>query len=395
MERNIEEEVIYEKLMQYKEKAANRGYSSVNLDQGELETLERTRQNYAFRELKSNRKIIGKWIIFFKRIVRKCLKWYIEPICFQQTEFNTAATSAISNNMYAERELQKKLGELGEKIELEDKRKQEKENTLTDEIEKLKAEVALLNENFKLVNQKTVSYEENFEKLKLLNISNDGNEKETFSQSGEDIIIDYILRVSGYPKVRCSYLDIGANHAKELSNTYFFYKQGIRGVLVEANPALIPELKLYRSEDAILNLCISETSGDEVPFYVMSGDGLSTSELEAAEEMCKINPELKIEKVVQVKTISIRDILDKHFVDAPTILNIDIEGKEMEILRQIDFEVCRPLVIIAEMISYKTRLTIEEKNKQILEFLQSKNYAEYAFTGINSIFVDKRFFEKE
>ena len=240
MERNIEEEVIYEKLMQYKEKAANRGYSSVNLDQGELETLERTRQNYAFRELKSNRKIIGKWIIFFKRIVRKCLKWYIEPICFQQTEFNTAATSAISNNMYAERELQKKLGELGEKIELEDKRKQEKENTLTDEIEKLKAEVALLNENFKLVNQKTVSYEENFEKLKLLNISNDGNEKETFSQSGEDIIIDYILRVSGYPKVRCSYLDIGANHAKELSNTYFFYKQGIRGVLVEANPALIP-----------------------------------------------------------------------------------------------------------------------------------------------------------
>ena len=187
------------------------------------------------------------------------------------------------------------------------------------------------------------------------------SEMQTFSQSGEDIIIDYILRVSGYPKAQCTYLDIGANHAKELSNTYFFYKQGIRGVLVEANPALIPELKLYRGDDVILNLCISSTSGNEVPFYVMSGDGLSTSELEAAEEMCKINPALKIEKVVQVKTISLHDILDKYFAQAPTILNIDIEGKELEILKEIDFRVCRPFIIIVEMISYKTRLTIEEK----------------------------------
>ena len=41
------------------------------------------------------------------------------------------------------------------------------------------------------------------------------------------------------------------------------------------------------------------------------------------------------------------------------------------------------------MIPYSKKLSVGIKNQELLNFMQSKNYLEYAFTGINSIFIDK------
>lgn len=60
-------------------------------------TLKETCENYAFRPVLSNLGILGLPVIFFKRVIRKLLKWYIEPICFQQTTFNTAVTNSIEH----------------------------------------------------------------------------------------------------------------------------------------------------------------------------------------------------------------------------------------------------------------------------------------------------------
>jgi len=40
------------------------------------------------------------------------------------------------------------------------------------------------------------------------------------------------------------------------------------------------------------------------------------------------------------------------------------------------------------MIPYSKKLPVGQKNPEILAFLQEKGYVEYAFTGINSIFID-------
>ena len=85
--------------------------------------------------------------------------------------------------------------------------------------------------------------------------------------------------------------------------------------------------------------------------------------------------------------ISVNDLFAQmHAV--PVLVNIDIEGMEMEILRSIDFAKYRPLVLILEMIPYSKKLPVGQKNPEILAFLQEKGYVEYAFTGINSIFID-------
>ena len=216
---------------------------------------------------------------------------------------------------------------------------------------------------------------------------------QSFSQSGEDAIIDYVLR---FLKTRISdvrYLDLGANHAKELSNSYKFYCSGASGVLVEANPELIGELKKERPRDIVLNNVITFNDEKNAEFYVLTGDGLSSVSLEAAEQACKANPNISIKAKYTVPTISVNDIIKDYFADGKLdILSIDLEGLEADILSNLDFSLLRPKTIIVESIEYHPYLVCEKTaNKRVHDILTKNGYKEYAFTGINSIYLDMKY----
>lgn len=212
--------------------------------------------------------------------------------------------------------------------------------------------------------------------------------KKTYSQSGEDSIIMYIMAMKGIPLSECNYLDLGANHPVLMSNTYFFYEQGARGVLVEANPKLAHELEKERSGDIVLNKCISGKSGEKLDFNILNLDGLS--KVGDVSDILLENPDAKIEETVQLETISVNDIIEQYFGGKfPLVLNLDIEGLEKQILESIDFEKYRPMIMIIEMIPYSKELVRGQKDIELLEYVKSKGYDEYAFTGINSIFIDR------
>lgn len=65
-----------------------------------------------------------------------------------------------------------------------------------------------------------------------------------------------------------SYIDIGAHHPYEISNTAIFYMNGCRGVNVEANPNLIDEFYKERPDD--INICcgVGNHPG-KMPFYMI------------------------------------------------------------------------------------------------------------------------------
>lgn len=211
--------------------------------------------------------------------------------------------------------------------------------------------------------------------------------KKTYSQAGEDAILLYACAMMGIPLNQCSYLDLGANKPVEMSNTYFFYEQGARGVLVEANPLLIPDLQNQRSGDIILNQAVTDQSGESVLFHVLNLDGLSR--IGDVSALLEQNPSAKLEKSIEIRTICYNDIIRNYFHgNAPVILNLDIEGLEMQILQSMDLEHYRPLFIILEMIPYSEKLSAGIKDPALLAYLESRNYIEYAFTGINSVFID-------
>ena len=210
------------------------------------------------------------------------------------------------------------------------------------------------------------------------------------SQSGEDMIIAYILDALRIPFNECTYLDLGANHAKAMSNSYMLYRFGARGVLVEANPNLISELKKERRGDLILNNCVTIDKSASLTFYIMSGDGLSTSDYNRVQEVININPNIYIEDKIDVKAITIDDIFKNYFSEVPMLVNIDIEGIELEILKQFDLKRRRPLIFVVETVPYSCDFKILQKDQDIIHFMETMGYVEYAFTGINSIFVDSK-----
>jgi len=134
---NIEEEVIYNKLMfgeQPQEDTSRKSKINIDLSGCEgimdvdkvtgniselgrmIDTLKETSENYAFRALTTDIKVIGGCVIFLKRAVRKLLKWYIEPICFQQTVFNNADTRSIEQLTELQAELLSSVAELSRQV---------------------------------------------------------------------------------------------------------------------------------------------------------------------------------------------------------------------------------------------------------------------------------------
>ena len=351
----------------------------MNVEQ-ELQNAENNKINY----LESDANNFGSYKLV-KRFIKKLISWLIIPVVRRQNDFNENIMTLLKNyHFMQENEKQldeaivKKQDELEKRIELLKQYQEENQKVIAKATE-------LLNQHEDKMNKISDIYEEN----------DDFWRKTSVAQTGEDMIIAYILRVLGIEPQKISYLDLGANHGKDLSNTYYFYKQGARGVLVEANPDLIAELKLFRSGDNIVNRCIASKDNEYLHFYILNGDGLSSCDKDSVEDAIEKNPSLFIEKEVDVETITVNTLLQTYFSKAPTILNIDIEGMEMEVLEQIDFKVCRPFIVICEMIPYRPELVVGEKNRELLEFMEQNNYQEFAFTGINSIFIDRLSLKEE
>lgn len=341
---------------------------------------------------------------FCKRVVRKIVKCIILPILSKQNQINAYTVRCINQLRYFAEEIQKRentdreainniSGQLNG-IESNLKTYERDAKTNAESIAQLEQKFQELTEQYALNRKEQEKSQAQLQWLQAQGVIPESPEKapqlrQFVSQSGEDMILAYVLGKCGIEESRCTYLDLGANHARELSNTYFFYRRGARGVLVEANPSLIPELKLYRSEDHILNRCISSRSGEHMVFYIMNNDGLSTPDKAQVEEAMSKDPFLRIERTVSVESVTVNELMDTYFDGAPVFMNLDIEGEEMSILESIDFESHRPMLISIEMIPYRTHLVLGKKNSKILDFMAKHDYIEYAFTGINSIFIDR------
>ena len=213
---------------------------------------------------------------------------------------------------------------------------------------------------------------------------------ESYSQTGEDKIIEFILSYLGEKNIGLSYLDIGCNDYKNLSNSYALYRKGVRGVLIDANPIYIDEIKIYRPEDIVLNCGIGAKNSEKMKFYILNTPGLDSFDLESIEEAKRQTPWIEIVDEIEVPVYTLDEIYKKYFASVPTIVSLDVEGLEMDILKSTNFENYRPYIFIIETIEYREKISVTNKRNDIIEFMLRNDYVEYAFTGVNSIFIDKR-----
>jgi len=208
----------------------------------------------------------------------------------------------------------------------------------------------------------------------------------SYSQCGEDLIVDFLFMWLGKNKI--SYLDIGANHPTRLSNTYSLYKKGHHGILIEPDDDLCQHIRQKRPRDMVLNLAVNTEGDDMMNLYVMTSRTLNTMDKEQALALEKAGRE-QIEYVREVRRLGINKILQEYFPEkAPEFVSLDIEGLDLAILQAWNFEQFRPEVFCVETLTY-TQNNTERKLNEIIELMKSNKYLVYADTYVNTIFVSQ------
>jgi FkbM family methyltransferase len=180
-----------------------------------------------------------------------------------------------------------------------------------------------------------------------------GGGARSFSAFGEDLIVLAWLQQQGcsIPKVR--YLDIGAAHPINLSNTYMLYSLGASGVLVEPDPRQIAALRAYRRRDTVINAGVAFDERRSARLTRLSSPVFNTYSEESAANVSLaserwMSDRQKIVDQIETPLLPINDVIEKNFDSAPDFLSIDTEGCDLGILSSLNFELYGPRVICIE-----------------------------------------------
>jgi len=202
----------------------------------------------------------------------------------------------------------------------------------------------------------------------------------SYAQHGDDFMILSIFGELGIDKP--SYLDIGAHHPINISNTYALYLRGSTGYSVDANPNVEWLFHKYRPLDTFIGKGVSHVVGRRTFYMLDSMSGLNTF----SEDSAKTNwpNHMGLRSCVEEKEIeclTLNQIVDTYCDGVfPDFLNIDIEGLDLEVIEQADFSESRPKLIVVEVRKFDTYAAIY--------VLQKQGYYFYCRMGENCFFID-------
>lgn len=166
--------------------------------------------------------------------------------------------------------------------------------------------------------------------------------KISYAQSADDLMAAYFLRDYEGPKV---YVDVGCNHPRRLSNTYWFYLRGWAGVAIDGNPCVVQRFRMMRPRDTVVHALVSNEVADHefVTFEDSAVSSLSPSHIEKWQTRSRATGRL------QMTSRQLNDILREEGIPSDFgFLSIDVEGHDIEVLQSIDLANYSPALIIIE-----------------------------------------------
>lgn len=148
------------------------------------------------------------------------------------------------------------------------------------------------------------------------------------------------------------FLDIGAHDGITFSSTRKLYDNGWSGVYVEPSPDVLPSLyKNAGSNCTVLPVAIGNSNG-RMDFYSSGGDmvgSLSTSHVTLWERSVKFNK-------TTVDVITVNE-LEKQIGTQFDFVGIDVEGINLEVFNQFDWNKWNPKCVCVEYESHKNHMT--------------------------------------
>ncbi|MDZ8261513.1 FkbM family methyltransferase [Nostoc sp. ChiQUE01b] len=174
------------------------------------------------------------------------------------------------------------------------------------------------------------------------------------------------------------FVDVGAGHPSYLSNTYFFEKNGWTGICIDAEPTQYELLKKERAN--VEWAAISDREG-EIEFSQSYFPSYSSA---VGKEEYKGLLKVPFKQTIKVPSYRLETILEKFQIGQIDLLDIDVEGSEIEVWQTFNYEKHQPKVVIME---YQT-FGLADNSEKIKEFFSNLPYKLVHVTCTNFIFLN-------
>ena len=195
-----------------------------------------------------------------------------------------------------------------------------------------------------------------------------------FSQSNEEQILSTIFSNTR----KGFYIDVGCHHPRRFSNTALLYKNGWKGINIDASAKNLKLFNIFRKRDKNICALISEKP-EKLRYYYFDDSAL--------------NGILSFAKVNFLKDLGYKVISEEYMVtqrlddiitnfELPNkridLLDIDVEGYDFQVLKSIDLSLFYVRVILIET---------GDKENEIAKYLLKYNYSFYKKIDRNSFFL--------
>jgi FkbM family methyltransferase len=170
----------------------------------------------------------------------------------------------------------------------------------------------------------------------------------SYAVNAEDVVLLRTFRDEG-PGF---FVDVGAGDPVEGSVTKNLVDiLGWRGLNIEPLPEFASALRLSRPRDVTLCVGIAKEAGVGRLYKVLPDrglvghGGLSTLDPVIAEQHRRSGWRIE---AVDVQTLTLNTVLERHAVPGFDLLKVDVEGAEKDVLESVDLARWRPRVIVVE-----------------------------------------------
>jgi Methyltransferase FkbM domain len=169
----------------------------------------------------------------------------------------------------------------------------------------------------------------------------------SYSQFGEDLVVR--SHFSDFDNSVGRFIDVGAFHPFEFSNTMLLSKLGWRGVNIDCDPVKIARFEKLRPHDQNICATVGEAPRDMV-YFEYSPEGLTNRIADPGEKnlLSAIGEEPL--KVTPIRVTTLTNVIEQsafrgqHF----HYLNVDCEGQDLAVLKGLDFSRYSPDLITVE-----------------------------------------------
>lgn len=179
--------------------------------------------------------------------------------------------------------------------------------------------------------------------------------RKTYSQYGEDVFI--LETLEKYNTEGSIYVDVGANHPTQISNTYLLYRNGFRGVVIEPNPELINLFNRFRKRDSAIMIGCSDVPS-LLPFNI-SRTPVMSSFIDDRNSNAY--------KTIYVPVLPLDIALHNMQFDYINLLSIDVEGLNLQVLSGAKVVVHKALIVCIE---YDSEMEKNELSKLLGDCFQ-------------------------